>query len=198
VIDWSVLYMQKTVGATELESIIPFVCYSIMTVAAATAADYLYDNRIMTRRALIECACSLSIIGLGVVAFDGGLENTSIGLAIVGCALAGVGVPPMMAICYSAMANIHGISAVNAAVMMTLAGNLAATLSPLVVGAIGANNDADLTNLWLYSSLLMFVTLLLGEAWVCCGGQNEPNDDDVGDGDLLGETTPLNSSVITD
>ena len=199
VMDWSVLYMQTTISASELESTIPFIFYSIMTVISATTVDYLYDSRVMTRRALIEATCCLSIIGLGVVAYDGGIETASIGLAIFGCALAGAGIPSMMAICYSAMTSISGISAVEGAVMLTVVGNLAAGISPLVVGSIGTKRDGDLTIMWLYGSLLMFITLLLGEVWICCGGQNEPtNEDDEGDGDLLGETTPLVISARED
>ena len=198
VIDWSVLYMQTTISASELESTVPFIFYSIMTVISATTVDDLYDSRVMTRRALIEATCCLSIIGLGVVAYDGGIETASVGLAIFGCALAGAGIPPMMAICYSAMTSIRGVSAVDGVVMLTMAGNLAAGISPLVVGWIGTKRDDDLTTMWLYGSLLMFIALLLGEVWICCGGQNEPNEDDEGDGDLLGETTPLVISARED
>ena len=174
VVDWSVLFMQTTLGANEFVSTFSFATYYLVSIGAGVFVDYVSQHNLLTRRSLlILCACAGVTSNL-MIAWVGQASKTpySVPLAVLSFGLGGLGAPAVCAISFNSMSTLSGYSSVDTMSFLVLASNVGAAVSGILIGEVGERHGGNLTQAWNLCAALYVTTMLIGQLWGYFGGQN--------------------------
>ncbi|MCJ8519888.1 fucose permease [Pseudorhizobium tarimense] len=129
VIDWSALYLRQELGASVTASGFAFAAFSL-TMAVMRFAGDLVRDRFGAVKTLRVCAV-ISVTGLLTVGF----ASSDI-MAILGFALAGIGISNLVPIVFSAAGNLPGLRPGVGLSVVTTMGYSGILLAPSAIGFI--------------------------------------------------------------
>jgi fucose permease len=152
VIDWSALYLRQELGSSVTASGFAFAAFSL-TMAIMRFAGDLVRDRFGAVRTLRVCAV-ISIAGL----ITAGFASTGT-IAIVGFALAGIGISNLVPIVFSAAGNLPGLRPGVGLSVVTTMGYSGILLAPSAIGFIAEYSGLAL--IFAALSVLHLVVLLL-------------------------------------
>ncbi len=152
VIDWSALYLRQELGSSVTASGFAFAAFSL-TMAIMRFAGDLVRDRFGAVRTLRVCAV-ISIAGL----ITAGFAPTG-NIAIVGFALAGIGISNLVPIVFSAAGNLPGLRPGVGLSVVTTMGYSGILLAPSAIGFIAEYSGLAL--IFAALSVLHLVVLLL-------------------------------------
>ncbi|MFN7103340.1 MAG: MFS transporter [Pseudorhizobium sp.] len=152
VIDWSALYLRQELGASVTASGFAFAAFSL-TMAIMRFAGDLVRDRFGAVRTLRVCAV-ISVIGL----VTAGFAQTGT-IAILGFALAGIGISNLVPIVFSAAGNLPGLQPGVGLSVVTTMGYSGILLAPSAIGFIA--EYSGLAIIFATLSILHLVVLLL-------------------------------------
>lgn len=152
VLDWGALYLRNELGASVAVSGFAFAAFSL-TMAVMRFAGDLVRERLGAVRTLQVCS-ALSIIGLLIA---GAAGNAFI--AIIGFAIAGIGISNMVPIAFSAAGNMPGLAPGIGLSVVTTMGYSGILVAPSAIGFIAEHTG--LATVFLFIPLLHVVVLLL-------------------------------------
>ncbi|MFN7027135.1 MAG: MFS transporter [Pseudorhizobium sp.] len=152
VIDWSALYLRQELGSSVTASGFAFAAFSL-TMAIMRFAGDLVRDRFGAVRTLRVCAV-ISIAGL----ITAGFASTGT-IAIVGFALAGIGISNLVPIVFSAAGNLPGLRPGVGLSVVTTMGYSGILLAPSAIGFIA--EYIGLALIFAALSVLHLVVLLL-------------------------------------
>ena len=152
IMDWGALYVRKELGASVASSGLAFGAFSL-TMAIMRFAGDLVRERFGAVRTLQVCAL-ISIAGLLI---SGAAPNATI--AIVGFALAGIGISNMVPIAFSAAGNIPGLAPGVGMSVVTTMGYSGILVTPSLIGFVA--QYSGLAVVFLSLPLLHVVVVLL-------------------------------------
>lgn len=152
VIDWSALYLRQELGSSVTASGFAFAAFSL-TMAIMRFAGDLVRDRFGAVRTLRVCAV-ISIAGL----ITAGFAPTGT-IAIVGFALAGIGISNLVPIVFSAAGNLPGLRPGVGLSVVTTMGYSGILLAPSAIGFIAEYSGLAL--IFAALSVLHLVVLLL-------------------------------------
>lgn len=151
-LDWSALYLKNELGAPLAVSGFAYAAFSLTMAAMRFAGDLVRDRfgPVKTLRA----SATLGMIGL----FIAGVAPTTT-VALLGFAIAGIGIANMSPIIYSAAGSIPGVpSGIGLSVVTTL-GYSGILFAPSIIGFIAAH--AGLGTVFMAMPLLALTVLAL-------------------------------------
>jgi fucose permease len=154
VLDWGALYLRNELGASVAVSGFAFAAFSL-TMAVMRFAGDLVRERLGAVRTLQVCS-ALSIIGLLIA---GAAGNAFI--AIIGFAIAGIGISNMVPIAFSAAGNMPGLAPGIGLSVVTTMGYSGILVAPSAIGFIAEHTG--LATVFLFIPLLHVIVLLLSK-----------------------------------
>lgn len=152
IMDWGALYLRNDLGASVTASGLAFGAFSL-TMAAMRFAGDLVRERFGAVRTLQVCAL-ISISGLLV----SGIATTPT-IAIIGFALAGIGISNMVPIAFSAAGNMPGLAPGVGMSVVTTMGYSGILVAPSLIGFVAQHTGLAL--IFLALPALHVVVLLL-------------------------------------
>ncbi len=152
VLDWGALYLRNELGASVAVSGFAFAAFSL-TMAVMRFAGDLVRERLGAVRTLQVCS-AMSIIGLLIA----GLAGNAF-IAIIGFAIAGIGISNMVPIAFSAAGNMPGLAPGIGLSVVTTMGYSGILVAPSAIGFIAEHTG--LATVFLFIPLLHVVVLLL-------------------------------------
>jgi fucose permease len=151
VIDWSALYMRNELGASVALSGYGFAAFSAAMATMRFAGDHVRD-RFGAVKTLRVCTV-LALIGLVTA---GLAPNATI--AIIGFAIAGVGISNMVPIAFSAAGNLPGLAPGIGLSVVTFMGYSGILFAPSLIGFIAEHIGFSL----IFTSIpLLFIVVLM-------------------------------------
>jgi predicted MFS family arabinose efflux permease len=151
VIDWSALYMRNELGASVALSGYGFAAFSATMAIMRFAGDHVRD-RFGAVRTLRVCTV-LALIGL----VTAGLASHA-SVAIIGFAIAGVGISNMVPIAFSAAGNLPGLAPGIGLSVVTFMGYSGILVAPSLIGFIAEHFGFSI----IFTSIpLLFIVVLL-------------------------------------
>lgn len=152
IMDWGALYLRNELGASVAASGLAFGAFSL-TMAIMRFAGDLVRERFGAVRTLQVCAL-ISIAGLLI---SGAAPNATI--AIIGFALAGIGISNMVPIAFSAAGNMPGLAPGVGMSVVTTMGYSGILVAPSLIGFVA--QYSGLAIVFLALPLLHVVVVLL-------------------------------------
>lgn len=152
VLDWSALYLRNELGATTEMSGFAFAAFSFTMAICRFAGDVVRD-KFGAVRTLRFCAV-MAIVGL-VLAGQAG----SVAVAMIGFAIAGIGISNMVPIAFSAGGNIPGLPPGVGLSVVTTMGYSGILFAPSLIGFIAEHTS--LSSVYTAIPALLVVVLLL-------------------------------------
>lgn len=152
ILDWGALYLRNDLGASVALSGFAFAAFSL-TMAIMRFAGDLVRDRFGAVRTLQFCSC-VSIIGLVIAGFA---PNST--FAIIGFAIAGIGISNMVPIAFSAAGNMPGLAPGIGLSVVTTMGYSGILVAPSLIGFIAEHTG--LAAVFIGLPLLHVVVLLL-------------------------------------
>jgi fucose permease len=154
ILDWGALYLRNELGASVALSGFAFAGFSFTMAVMRFAGDIIRDKlgAVLTLRV---CGV-IAIVGL---AFIGLAPN--IPVALVGFALAGIGISNMVPIAFSAAGNLPGMAAGVGLSVVTTMGYSGILVAPSAIGFIAEHTG--LGPIFVTLSLLLVVVLCLSQ-----------------------------------
>lgn len=152
VLDWGALYLRNELGASVAVSGFAFAAFSL-TMAIMRFAGDLVRERLGAVRTLQVCS-AMSIIGLLIAGTAGNAF-----IAIIGFAIAGIGISNMVPIAFSAAGNMPGLAPGIGLSVVTTMGYSGILVAPSAIGFIAEHTG--LATVFLFIPLLHVVVLLL-------------------------------------
>lgn len=152
ILDWGALYMRNELGASVALSGFAFAGFSFTMAVMRFAGDIIRD-KLGAVRTLRICG-SIAIAGLVII----GLAPNE-WIAIVGFALAGIGISNMVPIAFSAAGNLPGMAAGVGLSVVTTMGYSGILLAPSLIGFVAEHTG--LGPIFLSLSGFLVVVLLL-------------------------------------
>jgi MFS family permease len=154
--DWSAVYLRGSVGTSAAVAATGFAAFSVATAASRFAADRLVA--VLGPIRLVRLASLTAAAGLAT-----GLVVNQPALAIMGFALLGAGLGPVVPIAFSAAGRIGGTASGRVLGRVVTFGYVGSVLGPLVIGGL-----SELTSLRLALFLPALLALLIaaGARWV--------------------------------
>ena len=151
-LDWSALYLKNELGAPVAVSGFAYAAFSLTMAAMRFAGDLVRDRFGAVRT--LRASAALGMVGL----FIAGLAPDTT-TALIGFAIAGIGISNMSPIIYSAAGNIPGVpSGIGLSVVTTL-GYSGILFAPSIIGFIAAH--AGLGTVFMAMPLLALTVLAL-------------------------------------
>ncbi len=129
ILDWGALYLRNELGASVTVSGFAFAAFSL-TMAIMRFAGDLVRDRFGAVKTLQVCS-AISILGLLIAGFAG---NAAI--AIIGFAIAGIGISNMVPIAFSAAGNMPGLAPGIGLSVVTSMGYSGILVAPSAIGFI--------------------------------------------------------------
>lgn len=129
ILDWGALYLRNELGASVSQSGFAFAAFS-MTMAIMRFAGDLVRDRFGAVRTLRFCS-AMSILGLLIAGLAG---NSTI--AVIGFAIAGIGISNMVPIAFSAAGNMPGLAPGIGLSVVTTMGYSGILVAPSAIGFI--------------------------------------------------------------
>jgi MFS family permease len=127
--NWSVLYVQQSLGAPADRAALAYMVFSAATAAMRFAGDAV-RARVAERTVLVAGAVLASVSMLGV------LLLATVWSAFVGFALVGVGLATLVPILYNATTRIPGVSRAAALASASSIGYVGFLVGPPLIGGI--------------------------------------------------------------
>lgn len=152
VLDWGALYLRNELGASVAVSGFAFAAFSL-TMAVMRFAGDLVRERLGAVRTLQVCSI-MSIVGLLIAGTAGNAF-----IAIIGFAIAGIGISNMVPIAFSAAGNMPGLAPGIGLSVVTTMGYSGILVAPSAIGFIAEHTG--LATVFLFIPLLHVVVLLL-------------------------------------
>jgi Fucose permease len=152
VIDWSALYLREELGSSVTASGFAFAAFSLTMAVMRFAGDIVRD-RFGAVRTLRVCAV-VSVTGLLIAGFAP--DET---IAIIGFALAGIGVSNLVPIVFSAAGNLPGLQPGVGLSVVTTMGYSGILVAPSAIGFIA--EYTGLAVIFAGLSILHLVVLML-------------------------------------
>lgn len=152
VIDWSALYLRQELGSSVTASGFAFAAFSLAMAIMRFAGDLVRD-RFGAVRTLRVCA----VISIGGLITAGFAPNGTV--AILGFALAGIGVSNLVPIVFSAAGNLPGLRPGVGLSVVTTMGYSGILLAPSAIGFIA--EYSGLAVIFATLSVLHLVVLML-------------------------------------
>lgn len=151
-LDWSALYLKSELGASLAVSGLAYAAFSLTMAAMRFAGDFVRDRfgPVKTLRA----SASLGMVGLLVA---GIAPNTAV--ALIGFAIAGIGIANMSPIIYAAAGSIPGVPSGIGLSVVTTIGYSGILVAPSLIGFIAAHTG--LGAVFMALPLLALVVLAL-------------------------------------
>lgn len=150
VLDWGAIYLREELGADLRLSGFAFAAFSLTMAIMRFAGDWVRDQLGAVKTLRI---CSLlSMTGLLVAGF-----SPTVGLAVFGFAIAGVGISNMVPIAFSAGGNIPGLAAGVGLSVVTTMGYSGILFAPSLIGFIAEHTA--LSNVYIGLSLFNLLVL---------------------------------------
>lgn len=132
ILDWGALYVRNELSASVTMSGLAFGAFSLAMSTMRFLGDVIRD-RFGAVRTLRICGC-IAIVGLLAI----GLAP-NIGVAIVGFALAGIGISNMVPIAFSAAGNLPGMAPGVGLSVVTTLGYSGILVAPSLIGFVAAH-----------------------------------------------------------
>ncbi|MCX8999269.1 MFS transporter [Rhizobiaceae bacterium BDR2-2] len=151
-LDWSALYLRNELGASVTVSGFAYAAFSLTMAAMRFAGDFVRDRFGPVRT--LRASAALGMVGL----FVAGLASDTT-VALIGFAIAGIGIANMSPIIYSAAGSIPGVpSGIGLSVVTTL-GYSGILFAPSIIGFIAAHSGLD--TVFMFMPLLALAVLAL-------------------------------------
>jgi fucose permease len=129
ILDWGALYLRQELSATVAESGFAFAAFSATMALMRFAGDPIRE-RLGAVRTLRLCAV-IALVGLVVAG-----QASSVSMAFIGFALAGIGISNMVPIAFSAAGNLPGMAHGIALSVVTFMGYSGILVAPSLIGFI--------------------------------------------------------------
>ncbi len=152
VIDWSALYLRRELGASVAVSGLAFAAFSFTMAVMRFAGDIVRD-RVGAAQTFRMCAI-VSVVGLLMA----GLASNEMA-AILGFALAGIGISNLVPIAFSAAGNLPGLRPGVGLSVVTTMGYSGILVAPSAIGFIAEHSG--LAIIFAGLSILHVIVLLL-------------------------------------
>lgn len=151
-LDWSALYLKNELGAPLAISGFAYAAFSLAMAAMRFAGDLVRD-----RFGPVKTLRGSAILGMVGLFIAGMAPNTTV--ALIGFAIAGVGISNMSPIIYSAAGSIPGVPSGNGLSVVTTLGYSGILFAPSVIGFIAAH--VGLGTVFMFLPLLTLTVLAL-------------------------------------
>lgn len=129
VLDWSALYLRQELSASAAQSGFAFAAFSATMALMRFAGDRIRD-RLGAVTTLRVCAL-FAVVGLALAG-----QAPNVAVAIMGFALAGIGISNMVPILFSAAGNMPGIAPGVALSLVTFMGYSGILTAPSIIGFV--------------------------------------------------------------
>lgn len=152
VLDWSALYLRNELNAPTEISGFAFAAFSLTMAACRFAGDFVRD-RFGGVKTLRVCGV-LATVGLLIAG-----RSDSVALALVGFAIAGIGISNMVPIAFSAAGNIPGLAPGVGLSVVTTMGYSGILFAPSLIGFVAEHTT--LSTVYTAIPALLLVVLAL-------------------------------------
>lgn len=152
VLDWSALYLRNELGASTEMSGFAFAAFSLTMATCRFAGDFVRD-RFGGVRTLRVCGV-LATLGLLIAG-----RSDSVTLALVGFAIAGIGISNMVPIAFSAAGNLPGLAPGVGLSVVTTMGYSGILFAPSLIGFVAERTT--LSTVYTAIPALLLVVLVL-------------------------------------
>ena len=154
--DWCVLYLKQDIGLPQAQAAIGYATFSGAMAVSRFAGDTLRSR--YSERALLLCGASLSAVAMAVVLLVGNAW-----VALIGFALVGAGLAPVVPILFNAATRVPGVSRAAAIAAVSSIGYSGFMIGPPLIGGIAQHSSLT----WALSVLVLASALLaLGARYV--------------------------------
>lgn len=129
--DWSVLYVQREIGAEPALSALAFASFSAAMAAGRFGGDWLRSHvhpAALLRACAIVAACAMTLV----------LWTNSVWVALLGFALVGLGLANVIPLLFVAASRVPGVSAAAGIALVSSLGWIGLLIGPPVVGAVAS------------------------------------------------------------
>lgn len=147
--NWSVLYVQQELGATQQRAALAYVSFAGATAVMRFAGDTVRAR--FSERTVVVGGALLSAIAMAVV-----LVSANTAIAILGFAAVGVGLATVVPILYNAATRVPGVTRAAAIASVSSIGYMGFMIGPPIIGGI-----AQGTSLTLAMATMIVAALIL-------------------------------------
>jgi MFS family permease len=152
VLDWSALYLRNELGASTAFSGFAFAAFSLTMAILRFAGDFVRD-RFGAVKTMRFCAIA-AFVGLILAG-----QAPNVTVALIGFAIAGIGISNLVPIAFSAGGNVPGLAPGIGLSVVTTMGYSGILFAPSLIGFIAEHTS--LSNVYTAISALLLVVLAL-------------------------------------